>query len=302
ADGGGKAAATLRDYYQSLTDDVETTLELESFLSSLRGVPLDADEEQELVDTMTALASRAAAADRLAAAYASLGTLAGSDAPELAATAGRNLATALAGVTRLPQGVDPAPLVGSVAGDVARAVESHELSHANRALLSAITAAERLFSQEIGLYRGIVEERGDKVGAVEEALLGAGLLDTSPLLQQLAGLTGLPLAAGARPDATISAALSDYALTRSERHTALSAAAAESVEASLLAQIEAQTALEQRRAPSLGEVDAAVSRAATYLGEIAALRREVEAAGAGTAAASPASPPAPATPAPGGTP
>lgn len=281
---GSQAAGALRDYYKTLSDDVETTLELESFLSSLRGVPFAAADRQLLEQQIAALESRAKAADRLASAYAALGTLSGTDAPQVAATAGENLAKAIEGVTRLPRGVDPAPLVGSVTQDVTAAIESRELGKANRALLAALTAAQRLFAQERDLYDGIVEERSDKIAAVEDTLLSAGVLDPAPLLQQLATLTGLPLAAGARPSDDLRQALSALALTRTERLGEMTVAAAESLEATLLAQIQAQTALGERRAPTLSQVTAALARTQTYLDQIAALKQEETAAKAAAAA------------------
>ena len=284
AETGSQSAAALRDYYKTLSDDVETILELESFLSAVRGVPFDSSSQQLLADEIAALDSRAKAADRLASAYTALGTLAGTDAPEVAATAGQNLATAVAGVTRMPSGVDPAPLFGSVVGDVTAAIESRELGKANRALLSALSAAEQLFSRERDLYEGIVVERANKIEAVGELLLDQGLLDPSPLLQQLATMTGLPLAAGAQPSDALRQALSALALAKTERLGALTAAAAESLEATLLAQIQAQTALGERRAPSLSQVNGALARATTLLDQIAAIKQEEEAAKAAAAA------------------
>lgn len=275
---GSQAAGALRDYYKSLSDDVVTTLELESFLSSLRGVPFDGEEQQLLVEQIAALDSRAKVADRLASAYGALATLSATDAPQVAATAGQNLGTALGGVTRMPNGVDPAPLLGSLAQDITSAIESRELGKANRALLAALSATERLFSQERDLYEGIVEERTNKVAVVEDTLLAAGLLDPSPLLQQLAALTGLPLTPGGQPADDVRKALSVLAVARTERLGALSAAAAESLDASLLAQIQAQTALGARRAPSLSQVTAALARTETYLEQIAALKQEEAAA------------------------
>jgi hypothetical protein len=281
---GSQAAGALRDYYKTLSDDLETTLELESFLSSLRGVPFDASTRQLLEQQIVALDSRAKAADRLASAYTALGTLSGTDAPEVAATAGENLAKALAGVTQLPQGVDPAPLVGSVTQDLTAAIESRELSKANRALLTALSAAQGLFAKERDLYDGIVEERSNKIADVEDTLLSTGLLDPSPLLQQLATLTGLPLTAGAQPSADLRQALSALALTKTERLGEITVAAAESLEATLLAQIQAQTALGGRRAPSLSQVTGALARTQTYLDQIAAIKQEEEAAKAAAAA------------------
>lgn len=281
---GAQAAGALRDYYKTLSDDVETILELESFLSSLRGVPFDASDRQLLEQQIAALDSRAKAADRLASAYTALGTLAGTDAPQVAATAGQNLAKAIEGVTQLPEGVDPAPLVGSVTQDITAAIESRELGKANRALLSALSASQRLFAQERDLYDGIVEERSNKIAAVEDTLLSAGVLDPSPLLQQLATLTGLPLAAGAQPSAELRQALSALALTRTERVGAMTVAAAESLEATLLAQLQAQSALGERRAPSLSQVNGALARTQTYLDQIAAIKQEEEEAKAAPAA------------------
>lgn len=281
---GSQAAGALRDFYKTLSDDAETILELESFLSSLRGVPFDSSERQLVEQQIAALDSRARAADRLASAYSALGALAGTDAPEVAATAGRNLATAIEGIAPMPQGVDVAPLVGTVTGDITAAIEARELGKANRALLSALSAAQRLFAAERDLYDGIVAERANKIEAVEELLLAQGVLDPSPLLQQLATLTGLPLAAGAQPSDDLRQALSALALTKTERLGALTAAAAESVEASLLAQIQVQTALGQRRAPSLAQVSGALARATTLLDQIAAIKQEEEAARAAAAA------------------
>lgn len=284
AQSGSQTAGALRDYYKTLSDDVETTIQLESFLSSLRGVPFDAAERQLLEQQIAALDSRAKAADRLASAYTALGTLAGTDAPQVAATAGENLAKAVEGVTQLPQGVDPAPLVGSVTQDITAAIESRELGKANQALLSALSAAQRLFAQERDLYDGIVEERSNKIAAVEDTLLSAGVLDPSPLLQQLATLTGLPLTAGAQPSPELRQALSALALTKTERLGAMTVAAAESLEATLLAQIQAQTALGERRAPSLSQVSGALARTTTLLDQIAAIKQEEEAAKAAAAA------------------
>ena len=284
AQSGSQTAGALRDYYKTLSDDVETSLELESFLSSLRGVSFEASERQLLEQQIAALDSRAKAADRLASAYTALATLSGTDAPQVAATAGQNLAKAIEGVTQLPQGVDPAPLVGSVTQDITAAIESRELGKANRALLSALSASQRLFAQERDLYDGIVAERSNKIAAVEDTLLSAGVLDPTPLLQQLATLTGLPLTAGAQPSAELRQALSALALTKTERVGAMTVAAAESLEASLLAQIQAQTALGQRRAPSLSQVNGALARTQTYLDQIAALKQEEEAAQAAAAA------------------
>lgn len=284
AQSGSQTAGALRDYYKTLSDDVETILELESFLSSLRGVPFDASTQQLLEQQIAALDSRAKAADRLASAYTALGTLAGTDAPQVAATAGENLAKAIEGVTQLPEGVDPAPLVGSVTQDITAAIESRELGKANRALLSALSAAQRLFAQERDLYDGIVAERSNKIAAVEDTLLSAGVLDPSPLLQQLATLTGLPLAAGAQPSPELRQALSALALTKTERLGAMTVAAAESLEGTLLAQIQAQSALGERRAPSLAQVSAALARTTTLLDQIAAIKQEEEAAKAAAAA------------------
>lgn len=281
---GSQAAGALRDYYKTLADDTETILELESFLSSLRGVPFEGPSRQLVEQQIAALDSRARAADRLASAYTALGTLAGTDAPEVAATAGQNLATAIEGLRPMPQGVDVAPLVGTVAGDITAAIEARELGKANRALLSALSAAERLFAAERDLYDGIVLERTNKIEAVEELLLAQGVLDPSPLLQQLATLTGLPLAAGAQPSDDLRQALSALALTKTERLGALTAAAAESVDAALLAQIQVQTALGERRAPSLSQVNGALARATTLLDQIAAIKQEEEAAKAAAAA------------------
>lgn len=284
---GAQAAGALRDYYKTLSDDVETILELESFLSTLRGVPFDDSDRQLLVQQIAALDSRARAADRLASAYSSLGTLAGTDAPAVATTAGQNLAQALGGITRMPQGVDPAPIVGSVTGEITRAIESRELAKANRAMISALGAAQTLFARERDLYQGIVEERANKIGVVEDTLLSQGVLDPSPLLQQLATLTGLPLRAGAQPSADVAQALSALAMARTERLGQLTAAAGESVEASLLAQIEAQTALAAKRRPSLGRVTAAIGTATTFLDQIATLKQQEDAARAAAAGGNP---------------
>jgi hypothetical protein len=281
---GAQAAGALRDYYKNLADDVETTLEIEAFLSSLRGVSFDDAERQLLEQQIAALDSRSKAADRLASAYSALGTLSGTDAPAVAATAGQNLATAIEGVVRMPNGVDPAPLVGSVVQDITAAIESRELGKANRALLSALAATQQLFSRERDLYEGIVEERTNKIAAVEDTLLAARILDPAPLLQQLATLTGLPLAAGTQPTDDLRQALAALGVARTRRMGALSAAAAESLEASLLAQIQAQTALGERRAPSLSQVSAALARTETLLEQIAALKQEETAARAAAAA------------------
>lgn len=281
---GAQAAGALRDYYENLADDIETTLELEAFLSSLRGVSFDDAERQLLEQQIAALDSRSKAADRLASAYSALGTLSGTDAPAVAATAGQNLATAIEGVVRMPNGVDPAPLVGTVVEDITAAIESRELGMANRALLSALAATQQLFSQERALYDGIVEERTNKIAAVEDTLLAARILDPTPLLQRLATLTGLPLAAGAQPTDDLRQALAALGVARTRRMGALSAAAAASLEASLLAQIQAQTALGERRAPSLSQVSAALARTETFLDQIAALKQEETAARAAAAA------------------
>lgn len=271
---GSQAAGALRDYYKTLSDDTETILELESFLSSLRGVPFEGPSRQLLEQQIAALDSRARAADRLASAYTALGGLAGTDAPQVAATAGQNLATAIQGIRPMPNGVDVAPLVGTVMQDITAAIEARELRKANRALLSALSVAQRLFAGERDLYAGIGGERANKIGAVEELLLAQGVLDPSPLLQQVAELTGLPLTAGAQPSDDLRQALSALALTKNERLGALTAAAAESVEASLLAQIQVQTALGQRRKPSLAQVSGALAGATTLLDQIAALKQE----------------------------
>lgn len=278
AQSGAQAAGALRDYYKTLSDDSETILELESFLSSLRGVPFDASSRRLLEQQIQALDSRQRAADRLASAYTALGALAGTNAPEVAATAGQNLATAVEGIRPLPQGVDVAPLIGSVTRDITAAIESRELKKANRALLSALSAAERLFAAERDLYEGIVRERANKIGAVEDLLLAQQVLDPSPLLQQVATLTGLPLTPGAQPSDDLRQALSALAATKTERLGDLTAAAAESVDQSLLAQIQVQTALGQRRAPSLAQVTSAVSRATALLDQIAIIKQEDEAA------------------------
>jgi len=279
ADAGAKTADTLGAYYRSLADDLETTAELETFLGSLRGTGSDAAAQELYQRQIAALGRRADLADALAAAYTTLGQLAGSGAPADAASAAATLAKSVESIPKLDDaGVDVSPLVGSLAGDLVRALESRRLARANLAMRDVVGKVAEMVEREMPIYEGIVEERGNKVGAVAETLIGDDVLDPQPLLDQVAQWTGLPLVAGAPVSPELREALTRLGLARTWQKAHLSALAGRSVETALESLERQHEAIAQRRGLDLAQVSAALDRAGVYLGEIESIVQEERAA------------------------
>jgi len=286
ADAGAKTGGSLGDYYRSLADELETTAELETFLDSLRGIDSDGTAQEQYEQQIAALGRRADLADALTAAYTSLGQLSGSSAPADAETSATALARSVESLPSLADsGVDVSSLFGSVAGDLVRAVQSRQLARANLAMRDVVAKVAELVEREMPIYEGIVEEQGNKVGAVAETLITENVLDPQPLLDQVARWTGLPLAAGAPVSedfrTTLRQALVELGLARTWRKARLSALAGRSIGAALDSLVLQHEAIAQRRGLDLAQVSSALDRAGVYLDEVEAIAQEERAARTG---------------------
>ncbi len=274
ANTGTNTANALASYYTSLAQDTIDSWEMEAFFSSIQQIPFDQSSQKLYQDRIDALNHRAQMATDLGSLYGALSQLSSYDATGQVSAAAERLSNQITSIPAISgSGVNPAALVGSVAGDLAQWKQSKDLRKGSRVIVGTLEKIETLFQSEVKVYKSIARERGLSVANVIEYMIQNNMVVTSPLLQQVPQALGLTLTTVPTDPRTTKAVI-QLARVRLQRLALLSASAADGTDKSLLLLIQNHRDFQNKKELSLGQVMAGLQKVETYLDEISKLRTE----------------------------
>jgi hypothetical protein len=272
ANAGATTANALASYYNSLAQDSIDSWEMEAFYDSIQGIPFDQNSQKLYQDRIDALNHRAQMATDLASLYGALTQLSSYDASGQVSGAADRLSKQLTSIPVLSgSGVNPASLIGSVAGDLADWKQSKDLRKGSRIIAEALEKIERLFQSEAKLYKSIARERGLSVANVLEYMIQNKMVTTTPLLQQVPQSLGLTLTTIPTDDKTTNGVI-QLARVRLQRLALLSASAADTTDQSLLLLVQNHKDFQNKKQLSLNQVLTGLQKVQVYLDEISQLR------------------------------
>lgn len=277
AKAGIAAADTLATYYDSLVQDTVDIWEMEAFLASIRGVSFDEKAQEALQDQIEALQHRARLARTLAGTYSALKSLSSYDASGEVKGAAAKLAEEVKAIPVLSKSnVNPSDIIGSLAGDIAAWQQSKDIRKGAKLISDTLGKLKQLYDKEIGAYKSIASERGNKVTGVITHLLDNKLLVGVPLPQKALeslGLAWAPQKKWIEDDKTIKAVI-EVAKARTQRIAFLSSDAADSVAMSISLLIRNHDDFQNKKGLTPSEILAAIQKAQSYIDEISRLRKE----------------------------
>jgi hypothetical protein len=269
---GATTANALASYYNSLAQDSIDSWEMEAFYDSIQGIPFDQNSQKLYQDRIDALNHRAQMATDLASLYGALTQLSSYDASGQVSGAADRLSKQLTSIPVLSgSGVNPASLIGSVAGDLADWKQSKDLRKGSRIISETLEKIEKLFQSEAKLYKSIARERGLSVANVIEYMIQNKMVTTTPLLQQVPQSLGLTLTTIPTDDKTTNGVI-QLARVRLLRLALLSASAADTTDQSLLLLIRNHNDFQNKKQLSLSQVLTGLQKVQVYLDEISQLR------------------------------
>ena len=208
----------------------------------------------------------------LASLYGALTQLSSYDASGQVSDSADRLSKQLTSIPALSgSGVNPASLIGSVAGDLADWKQSKDLRKGSRIISEALEKIEKLFQSEAKLYKSIARERGLSVANVIEYMIQNKMVTTTPLLQQVPQSLGLTLTTIPTDDKTTNGVI-QLARVRLQRLALLSASAADTTDQSLVLLIQNHKDFQNKKQLSLNQVLTGLQKVQVYLDEISQLR------------------------------
>lgn len=275
---GAKCASSLADYYDSLAQDTLDTWEMEAFIRTIRGMEFDQKDAALFQGQLDALKSRASMARNLASSYDALKNLASYDASKEVKEAATNLAGAINSIPDLPKSnIVPSGLFGQVAADLVSLKQSRDIRQGSKLLLEIVEKISELFNKETPAYKGISQERKNKINTVIVFLIREKRVAAWRLLK-VPDTLGLSWTQESAPvDETTQKALINVAKVRVERLALLSANAADDIGLTLDRFIENQKRFLQKQPLGLDQILAALKKAQSYLDEITKLRTDQKA-------------------------
>lgn len=201
-------AASLCDYYSTLSGIAAEHAKLERLQQATMGVPFDKQDLAQLQDVENELQKRADAAHALADLGSAFSGLTGSTAPADVATSADNLGTELSSIQQLP-GASYAPTVLQKAGQLltqfAQERDERKMAKQMEPTLNALSEA---FSQEKGAYDSINRTYIGLAQAIALDLLNKNQVDPGSLVEPALKPFGL---ASRMPSANVPQGLQDYA-------------------------------------------------------------------------------------------
>lgn len=277
ADAGITASERIAEYYDSLTQDLVDTMELESFRDGISGGGIFSDTaKKKLEDQITAIQARARLARGLGKTYSSLKDLTEYNAGAEVKESATNLADAIKGLPIIPgSAVIPSAIIGEISSDIADWKQSKDIRRGAELLLLTLVKIKELMEKETSAYKSISEERYNKASATIERLIQKEMVTSLPLLRKVPESLSLRLIDDGKPvkDQITQKGLIEVAKIRFYRQSLASANAADSEVSTLDSLIESHRNFGKERGSGISRVLAAIERAQTYLDEIQKLRQ-----------------------------
>jgi hypothetical protein len=204
---GMETGQTLTSYYESLAKDTNETWDMENlFIALLRhpsqstnaarnasdlGSAFDADDIKLLKERLDAINSRSAMAKQMIAMYSALKDYSSYDSGARIEAAAGKLSGALFGLVPLPAGINPATIVGAVAGDLARWNQQKKIEELTKNCQELIMRLDELFKKEAKAYTAIAQENRVTMTAIAKQLINKEMVLTWQLLDHVPASFGL---------------------------------------------------------------------------------------------------------------
>lgn len=291
---GMETGQTLTSYYESLAKDTNDTWDMENLFIALLRHPsqnqdtnsarnasasepaFDNDDIKLLKDRLNALNSRIAMAKQMTAMYSALKDYSSYDSGARIEAATTKLSNTLFGLVPLPAGINPATIVGAVAGDLARWNQQKKIEELTKISQELITRLDELFKKEAPAYTAIAQENRVTMTVIAKQLINKEMVLTWQLLDHVPTSFGLKwvkdIANNPVTDEPTKKAFISIIEHRNDTLMEQAKSATENIEAALTNLVATQEKFLNKKPLEIAQVKTFLERARFYIGEIQKLK------------------------------